>query len=167
MDIELVTEGLRFPEGPIAMADGSVILTEIEGQALTRVLPDGRKETVSETGGGPNGAAIGPDGAIYVTNNGGSFEFMKTNGLNIPGPTPPGHQGGYIQRVDIKTGKAETIYAPDSCPGGSTGRTTWSSTGRAACGSPTTAAATRTGASGVGSTTPSSTAHRSPASANT
>ena len=94
MDIELVTEGLRFPEGPIAMADGSVILTEIEGQALTRVTPDGRKETVAETGGGPNGAAIGPDGAIYVTNNGGSFEFMKTNGLNIPGPTPPSHKGG-------------------------------------------------------------------------
>jgi len=118
MDIELVTEGLRFPEGPIAMADGSVILTEIEGQALTRVLPDGRKETVCETGGGPNGAAIGPDGAIYVTNNGGSFEFMKANGLNIPGPTPPSHKGGYIQRVDIKSGKAETLYAPDSCPGG-------------------------------------------------
>ena len=115
MDIELVTEGLRFPEGPIAMADGSVILTEIEGQALTRVLPDGRKETVSETGGGPNGAAIGPDGAIYVTNNGGSFEFMKTNGLNIPGPTPPSHQGGYIQRVDIASGKCETIY--DTCEG--------------------------------------------------
>jgi gluconolactonase len=118
MDIELVTEGLRFPEGPIAMADGSVILTEIEGQTLTRVLPDGRKETVAETGGGPNGAAIGPDGAIYVTNNGGSFEFMKANGLNIPGPTPPSHQGGYIQRVDIKSGKAEIIYAADSCPGG-------------------------------------------------
>src|ERR1700722_4724781 len=103
MDIELVTEGLRFPEGPIAMADGSVILTEIEGQTLTRVLPDGRKETVAETGGGPNG---------------GSFEFMKTNGLNIPGPTPPSHQGGYIQRIDIKSGKVETIYAADSCPGG-------------------------------------------------
>ena len=117
MDIELVTEGLRFPEGPIAMNDGSVILTEIEGQCLTRVTPDGRKEQVADTGGGPNGAAIGPDGAIYVTNNGGSFEFMKANGLNIPGPTPPSHKGGYIQRVDIKSGKAEIIYAPDACPG--------------------------------------------------
>ena len=118
MDIELVTEGLRFPEGPIAMADGSVILTEIEGKCLTRVLPDGRKETVADTGGGPNGAAIGPDGAIYVTNNGGSFEFMKANGLNIPGPTPPSHKGGYIQRVDIKSGKVEEVYGPNSCAGG-------------------------------------------------
>ena len=88
MDIELVTEGLQFPEGPVAMADGSVILTEIQGQRLTRVWPDGRKETVAETGGGPNGAAIGPDGALYITNNGASFQFFEANGLNIPGPTP-------------------------------------------------------------------------------
>jgi gluconolactonase len=118
MEIELVTEGLQFPEGPIAMSDGSVILTEIERGTLTRVTPDGRHEVVAETGGGPNGAAIGPDGAIYVTNNGGSFEFMKTNGMNIPGPTPATHKGGLIQRVEIKSGKVETVYGPDACPGG-------------------------------------------------
>jgi gluconolactonase len=110
MDIELITEGLEFPEGPIAMADGSVILTEIKGQRLTRITPDGKKTTVAETGGGPNGAAIGPDGSIYVTNNGGSFVWLDTNGLTIPGPTPPEHQGGLIQKVDIKTGAVTTLY---------------------------------------------------------
>lgn len=115
MDIQLVTEGLEFPEGPIAMADGSVILTEIKGQRLTRVKPDGSKETVVETGGGPNGAAIGPDGAIYITNNGGSFEWLDVNGLCIPGPTPPSHTGGMIQRYDLKSGKLTTVY--DSCDG--------------------------------------------------
>ncbi len=115
MDIHLVTDGLRFPEGPIAMADGSIILTEIEGQVLTRVAPDGKKTVVAETGGGPNGAAIGPDGKIYVTNNGGSFQWIKQNGLTIPGPTPPEHKGGSIQRVDIASGKVETVY--DSCDG--------------------------------------------------
>jgi gluconolactonase len=115
MQIELVTEGLRFPEGPIAMSDGSVIVTEIEGKVLTRVSPDGEKTIVAETGGGPNGAAIGPDGAIYVTNNGGSFEWLKQNDLTIPGPTPPSHTGGYIQRVDIATGKVETVY--EACDG--------------------------------------------------
>ena len=119
MDMELVTDGLRFPEGPIAMNDGSVILTEIEGQTLTRVTPDGKKTTVAETGGGPNGAAIGPDGKIYVTNNGGSFQWLKQDvdgaTLTIPGPTPPSHKGGSIQRVDIASGKVETVY--DSCDG--------------------------------------------------
>ncbi len=115
MDIELVTEGLKFPEGPIAMNDGSVILTEIQGQRLTRVTPDGKKTTVAETGGGPNGAAIGPDGKIYVTNNGGAFEWLQQDGLTIPGPTPPSHTGGYIQRVDVASGKVETIY--EACEG--------------------------------------------------
>src|ERR1700759_4966965 len=110
MDIELVTEGLEFPEGPIAMADGSIILTEIKGQRLTRVRPDGSKETGVETGGGPNGAAIGPDGAIYITNNGGSFEWLDMQGLCIPGPTPASHTGGMIQRYDLASGKLTTPY---------------------------------------------------------
>ena len=93
MDIELVCEGLKFPEGPIAMADGSIILTEIQGQTLTRVTPDGKREIIANLGGGPNGAAIGPDGAVYVTNTGGSFQYHEVNGLNIPGPTPAGYTG--------------------------------------------------------------------------
>jgi gluconolactonase len=115
MDIQLVTEGLEFPEGPIAMADGSIILTEIKSKRLTRVTPDGKKETVVETGGGPNGAAIGPDGAIWITNNGGAFEWLDNQGLTIPGPTPAGHAGGSIQRYDLATGKLDTVY--EACDG--------------------------------------------------
>jgi gluconolactonase len=115
MDLQLVAEGLEFPEGPIAMADGSVILTEIKGRRLSRITPDGKRETVVETGGGPNGAAIGPDGAIWITNNGGSFEWLDNGGLTIPGPTPASHVGGAIQRFDLATGKIETVY--EACDG--------------------------------------------------
>ncbi len=115
MDIELVCEDLLFPEGPIAMADGSVILTEIKGQRLSRITPDGKRETVVETGGGPNGAAIGPDGAIWITNNGGSFEWLDVQGMTIPGPTPASHTGGMIQRYDLKTGELRTVY--EACEG--------------------------------------------------
>src|SRR3954470_6146750 len=104
MDIQLVAEGLEFPEGPIAMADGSVVLTEIKGQRLTRVRPDGTKELVVETGGGPNGAAVGPDNAIYITNNGGAFEWQDIQGMTVPGPTPAAHTGGSIQRFDLASG---------------------------------------------------------------
>ena len=110
MEIELVAEGLRFPEGPIAMADGSIVLVEIARGTLSRVTPDGRISVVAELGGGPNGAAIGPDGACYVCNNGG-FEWHEAGGILIPGHKPKDYIGGLIQRVDLATGKFETLYA--------------------------------------------------------
>ena len=115
MDLQLVAEGLQFPEGPVAMADGSIILTEIKRGVLSRVAPDGKVSVFAEVGGGPNGAAVGPDNAIYVTNNGSSFEWLEQGGLTIPGPTPPSHTGGYIQRVDLATGAITTVY--DACDG--------------------------------------------------
>ena len=40
-DVRIVAGGLGFPEGPVAMADGSVILTEIRNRRCSRVTPDG------------------------------------------------------------------------------------------------------------------------------
>ena len=108
-DVREITSGLQFPEGPIAMDDGSVIVVEIKRGTLTRVRPDGSQEIVAETGGGPNGAAVGPDGAIYVCNNGG-FDWIEVNGLTVPHGIPADYNGGCIQRVDINTGKVEVLY---------------------------------------------------------
>src|SRR4029450_13805173 len=109
-----VASGLEFPEGPIAMRDGSVLLVEIKRGTLSRVTPDGRVTVVAETGGGPNGAAIGPDGAVYVCNNGG-FEWHEVAGLTVPGDQPSSYTGGSIQRVDLATGRVETLYT--ACSG--------------------------------------------------
>lgn len=94
--VEVMAEGLEFPEGPIADSDGSVLLVEIRSGLLKRVEPDGSVTTIADLGGGPNGAARGPDGAIYVCNNGG-----------FPGYTsgPP-----CIQRVDMQTGAVDVLY---------------------------------------------------------
>jgi gluconolactonase len=106
-----VTSGLKFPEGPIAMPDGTVVLVEMFGPRLTRVHPDGTKETIAEIAGGPNGAAIGPDGAAYVCNNGGRFTEMEMEGLCFPGPvTPEKYIGGRIQRVDLDSGEVTDLY---------------------------------------------------------
>ena len=109
MDIEIIAEGLEFPEGPIAMPDGSVILVEIKRQTLTRVFPDGKIEIIAEMPGGPNGAALGPDGRVYVCNNGG-FEWREIMGQTISGDAPDDYRGGSIEAVDLKTGRVETLY---------------------------------------------------------
>ena len=79
-EIEVMAEGLLFPEGPIAMPDGSVILVEIGRGTISRVAPDGTVTVVAETGGGPNGIAFGPDGRIYVCNNGSFPTFVDSRG---------------------------------------------------------------------------------------
>jgi gluconolactonase len=78
-ELQEVTSGLRFPEGPVCLEDGSVLVVEIRAGTLTKVGPDGSKSVVAQTGGGPNGAAIGPDGKCYVCNNGG-FEWHELGG---------------------------------------------------------------------------------------
>lgn len=115
MDLELVAEGLQFPEGPIALADGSVLLVEIRKGSLTRVTPDGRIEVVAQLGGGPNGAAVGPDGAVYICNNGGFDWIDRPDGMVAPHGKAPDYKSGSIQRVDVATGAVTTVY--DSCDG--------------------------------------------------
>ncbi|HKI74541.1 MAG TPA: SMP-30/gluconolactonase/LRE family protein [Pseudomonadales bacterium] len=108
-EITEITTGLEFPEGPIAMDDGSVILVEIKRGTLSRVTPDGKIHVIAETGGGPNGAAMGPDGKVYICNNGG-FEWHDRGGLTIPGDQPADYSGGRIERVDISSGAVEVLY---------------------------------------------------------
>jgi len=86
-NVRVLATDLEFPEGPVVMPDGSVVLVEIRGQRLTRVHPDGRKEIVAKVPGGPNGAALGPDGKIYICNNGG-FSWLPAGKMIMPGPQP-------------------------------------------------------------------------------
>ncbi len=95
--VEVRAEGLGFPEGPVAMPDGSVILTEISRGRLARVGADRAVSVVADVGGGPNGIAVGPDGALYVCNNGGGSRASTS---------PPS-----IQRVDPDTGAIDLLYS--------------------------------------------------------
>jgi gluconolactonase len=104
-----IVSGLKFPEGPIAMPDGSVLVVEIMRGTLSRVTLNGKITVVAETGGGPNGAAVGPDGAVYICNNGG-FEWHEIAGFTVPGNQPASYRGGSIQRVDLDSGRVETLY---------------------------------------------------------
>lgn len=107
---ETVAEGLRFPEGPVVMKDDTVLLVEIARRTVTRVHPDGRCEIVAQLDGGPNGAAVGPDGALYICNNGGfNWHESPETGLRPHGQAGD-YSGGRIERLCLRTGEVRTLY---------------------------------------------------------
>src|ERR1700756_1774982 len=106
-EMRVLATGLEFPEGPVVMPDGSVLLVEIRGRRLTRVYPDGRKQVVAEIPGGPNGAAMGPDGKCYICNNGG-FSWVPTRNFIMPGPPAPNEYiGGTTHRGGTQSSKGQ------------------------------------------------------------
>src|SRR5437763_7699074 len=107
-DIKILARDLGFPEGPAWMSDGSVLRGEISGKKGTRVAPDGSTTEIGKAGGGPTGVATGPDGALYVCNNGGAV-YETTPSFLSTGPAPD-YRGGSIQRIDLKTGETRTLY---------------------------------------------------------
>jgi gluconolactonase len=110
-EFELVTDQLSFPEGPIATSNGEVIVVEIKAGRLSAVdLESGGVRAVAECGGGPNGAAVGPDGNIWVCNNGGSV-WGEVDGMVAPFPgTPLNYSGGCVQRVGATDGDVLDVY---------------------------------------------------------
>lgn len=113
-DIEIIAKGLRFPEGPVELPDGSIAVVEIGAGRIIRISGGGKHEVLAQTGGGPNGMALGPDGALYVCNNGG-FSWAEEGGWLRPVGLPPDYSGGKIQRVDVDTGEVKILY--DRCDG--------------------------------------------------
>jgi gluconolactonase len=109
MQIRTLAERLAFPEGPVALADGSVLIVEIAEGSLTHIAPDGAKTEVARPGGGPNGAAIGPDGKCYICNNGG-FKWHVEGSHRRPLLQADDYDGGRIERVDLATGAVECLY---------------------------------------------------------
>jgi gluconolactonase len=95
-DVRVVAEGLAFPEGPVALGDGAVVVVEIGSGRVTRIGADGDRTVLAEVGGGPNGAALGPDGSLYLCNNGG----MGRERTVAPS----------IQRLDPATGEVDVLY---------------------------------------------------------
>src|SRR6266852_3319552 len=87
-EVRILATGLGFPEGPVAMPDGSVILTEIRNNRCSRVTPDGKVSLFSATGGGR-----------YI------------EGVSMGQGPHPDYKGGSIQRLDRATGAATTLYS--------------------------------------------------------
>ena len=108
--MRVIAEDLWFPEGPVWVGDGTLLVVEIRRKTLTRIWPDGSKKVVAELGGGPNGAAMGSDGYCYVANNGGFSFRQREDGKWVTSGTPNDYVTGRIERVNIETGEFTTLY---------------------------------------------------------
>jgi gluconolactonase len=109
MSETIIATGLEFPEGPVCDRDGTVYVVEIRGGRVRKIAPDGALSVFAQPGGGPNGAARGADGTLYVTNNGG---FAWHEGLPI-GPAPD-YETGRIERINAQ-GNVQRLYT--TCDG--------------------------------------------------
>ena len=121
----LLASKLGFPEGPVVMPDGAIVLCDGNTGELLR-WKDGAMGTFADTGGSPWGAVLGSDGAIYVTQGG-----------NVPGSGDQSAVAGHPAGERGRLGRAARVEhrRPRRWPG----RTTSRSVPTAGCGSPTRA----------------------------
>jgi gluconolactonase len=64
---------LGFTEGPLITERGEIVCVSISEGMLHHISSDGSATVLADLGGGPNGACPGPNGEIYVAQNGGNW----------------------------------------------------------------------------------------------
>ena len=85
-----LASGLGWPEGPAILDDGRVVFVETFQGRISVWDTDHGYQLFCDTAGGPNAAALGSDGLVYITQNGG-----------IVGPwRSPRQQPPSIQRIN-------------------------------------------------------------------
>jgi gluconolactonase len=116
----VVAEGLAFPEGPVPLADGTVLLSEMAAGRVTRVSPEGTREQVATLGGGPNGIGLLPDGTLAVCQGGGSgwsvrpWPYCGPGAVDLFLPSGPPDRALEPQVVRVTSnGDASTLHRCD------------------------------------------------------
>jgi gluconolactonase len=65
--IQVLADGFTFPEGPVLLADGTLVVCDVPAGIIYSVKTDGSgKEVWLEFDGKPNGACLGLDGNLLV-----------------------------------------------------------------------------------------------------
>lgn len=64
--VEVIREGFRGTEGPISLADGSIVFTENQADRLVKIAADGTVSTFLEQTGGANALALRESGELVA-----------------------------------------------------------------------------------------------------
>jgi gluconolactonase len=114
MEMRFVADNLNFPGGLLVLDNVDVLVAEMSAGVLTRIGAGGTRSQFARTGGAPTAAALGPDRAIYVCNNGTPRAVREKlpdgrTAYRPPRPSEVPAAGGEIQRVGAN-GEVSTVY---------------------------------------------------------
>jgi gluconolactonase len=109
--VRVLANDVGYAEGPVVTRAGDVLFTSVDHACVYRIA-DGNAERFAETGGGANGATEGPNGYIYVAQNGGSYPARRTpeitGGVQV---VRPGGKVDYLTRDPITPN--DLCFGPD------------------------------------------------------
>jgi len=106
--IEIKARGLGFPEGPIALKTGEILICDLYGGTVLKVEGD-RSSVFAQLGGSPNGLAMGADNWLYVANNGGAMRWKREGEKLISEGFQETGFDTRIERINLYSGKVERI----------------------------------------------------------
>lgn len=110
--VDLLADGLAFPEGPVVLPDGSIAVVQMAADLVTVICADGRRRDL-DCPGGPNGMALEPDGDhVIVCLNGGLSFTRDAFGRLMPGVARSASARGGLVRMSLATGDIETLVEP-------------------------------------------------------
>lgn len=82
--IETLAEGLGHPEGPDVLPDGRIVMVETYTGKIVAWSAERGLHDYAVCGGGPNACTVGSDGAVYITQNGGTAGAWKADVMGVP-----------------------------------------------------------------------------------
>lgn len=115
-----LAEGLGWPEGPTIMPDGAVAFVETYRSHIAVWTQGAGVRQHAFTGGGPNAVVAGPDGSLFLTQNGGIVGPWRAE-VQRPPSIQRVSPGGRVEIVATAVG-GRTLVAPNDLAFGPDGR---------------------------------------------
>jgi gluconolactonase len=116
--IETLAGGLGHPEGPDILPDGRIVMVETYTSKIIAWSRERGIHDYADCGGGPNACMLGSDGAVYITQNGGTVGAWKAEVMSVPSiqkAQPDGSVEILVTEVDGITLQApnDLSFSPD------------------------------------------------------